>query len=68
MSHFIMNMFVVNIKCSSKTQVQTAYKENRRYLFCAKAIYKTQAETGKIKGHYLNATAGTCAEMDQMIV
>ncbi|KAI3956675.1 hypothetical protein MKW92_017307 [Papaver armeniacum] len=28
-----------------------------RFLFCAEAIYKTQAETGEIKGHYLNATA-----------
>ncbi|MFQ6634825.1 hypothetical protein Gotur_012256 [Gossypium turneri] len=33
------------------------------FLFCAKAIYKSQAETGEIKGHYLNATAGTCEEM-----
>ncbi|KAL6496097.1 hypothetical protein OROHE_027531 [Orobanche hederae] len=30
-----------------------------RFLFCAEAIYKTQAETGEIKGHYLNTTAGT---------
>ncbi|GFP97105.1 ribulose-1,5-bisphosphate carboxylase/oxygenase large subunit, partial [Phtheirospermum japonicum] len=34
-----------------------------RFLFCAEAIYKAQAETGKIKWHYLNATAGTCKEM-----
>ncbi|TYH52274.1 hypothetical protein ES332_D09G015200v1 [Gossypium tomentosum] len=27
------------------------------FLFCAEAIYKSQAETGEIKGHYLNATA-----------
>ncbi|KAL0814722.1 hypothetical protein Bca101_071165 [Brassica carinata] len=33
------------------------------FLFCAEAIYKAQAETGEIKGHYLNATAGTCEEM-----
>jgi ribulose 1,5-bisphosphate carboxylase large subunit-like protein len=24
---------------------------------------KSQAETGEVKGHYLNATAGTCEEM-----
>ena len=30
-----------------------------RFLFVAEAIYKAQAETGEIKGHYLNATAGT---------
>ena len=29
-----------------------------RFLFCAEAIYKAQSETGEIKGHYLNATAG----------
>ncbi|XP_065851210.1 ribulose bisphosphate carboxylase large chain [Euphorbia lathyris] len=34
-----------------------------RFLFCAEAIFKSQAETGEIKGHYLNATAGTCEEM-----
>ncbi|KAL3500716.1 hypothetical protein ACH5RR_039809 [Cinchona calisaya] len=28
------------------------------FLFCAEAIYKAHAETGEIKGHYLNATAG----------
>ena len=35
-----------------------------RFLFVAEAIYKSQAETGEIKGHYLNATAGN---VDQMI-
>jgi len=34
-----------------------------RFCFVAEAIYKSQAETGEIKGHYLNATAGTCEEM-----
>ncbi|KAL2942372.1 Ribulose bisphosphate carboxylase large chain [Bienertia sinuspersici] len=34
-----------------------------RLLFCAEAIYKAQAETGEIKGHYLNATAGTREDM-----
>jgi ribulose-bisphosphate carboxylase large chain len=34
-----------------------------RFLFVAEAIYKSQAETGEIKGHYLNATAGTSEEM-----
>jgi ribulose-bisphosphate carboxylase large chain len=27
-----------------------------RFLFVAEAIYKSQAETGEVKGHYLNAT------------
>ncbi|KAJ0718850.1 putative ribulose-bisphosphate carboxylase [Helianthus annuus] len=34
-----------------------------RFLFCAEAIYKAQAETGEIKGHYLNATTGNCEDM-----
>ncbi|KAH7519124.1 hypothetical protein FEM48_Zijuj08G0000100 [Ziziphus jujuba var. spinosa] len=29
-----------------------------RFIFCTKAIYKAQAETGEIKGHYLNAITG----------
>jgi len=39
-----------------------------RFLFCAEAIFKSQAETGEIKGHYLNATAGTCEEMMKKVV
>ena len=34
-----------------------------RFLFIAEAIYKSQAETGEVKGHYLNVTAGTAEEM-----
>jgi len=34
-----------------------------RFLFVAEAIFKSQLETNEIKGHYLNATAGTCEEM-----
>ena len=30
-----------------------------RFLFVSEAIYKALAETGEVKGHYLNATAGT---------
>nr|WMW19179.1 ribulose-1,5-bisphosphate carboxylase/oxygenase large subunit [Hibiscus syriacus] len=37
------------------------YRDN--FLFCAEAIYKAQAETGKIKGNYLNAIVGTCEEI-----
>ncbi|KAL6530925.1 hypothetical protein OROHE_014407 [Orobanche hederae] len=44
-------------------QVERDKLNKNRFLFCAEAIYKTQAETGKIKGHYLNTTAGTCEEM-----
>jgi ribulose 1,5-bisphosphate carboxylase large subunit-like protein len=38
-----------------------------RFLFCAEAIYKSQAETGEIKGHYLNATAGTCVKFRETL-
>jgi ribulose-bisphosphate carboxylase large chain len=34
-----------------------------RYLFVMDAIKKSQAETGEIKGHYLNVTAPTVEEM-----
>ena len=34
-----------------------------RFLFVAEAIFKSQQETREIKGHYLNATAGTCEEI-----
>jgi ribulose-bisphosphate carboxylase large chain len=34
-----------------------------RFLFVAEATMKSQAETGEIKGHYLNATAGNVEEM-----
>ena len=36
-----------------------------RFLFCAEALYKAQAETGEIKGHYLNTTAGTCKKLEK---
>ncbi|MCO5592785.1 hypothetical protein L7F22_046788 [Adiantum nelumboides] len=32
-------------------------------LICSRSPFQIQAETGEIKGHYLNATAGTCEEM-----
>jgi len=34
-----------------------------RFLFVGEATYKAQAETGEVKGHYLNATAGTSEGM-----
>jgi ribulose-bisphosphate carboxylase large chain len=34
-----------------------------RFLYCMEAVNKSQAETGEIKGHYLNITAGTMEEM-----
>jgi ribulose-bisphosphate carboxylase large chain len=34
-----------------------------RYLHCMEAVNRAQAETGEIKGHYLNVTAATMEEM-----
>ncbi len=34
-----------------------------RFLYCMEAVNKAQAETGEIKGTYLNVTAGTMEEM-----
>ncbi len=34
-----------------------------RYLHCMEAVNRAQAETGEVKGHYLNVTAGTMEEM-----
>jgi ribulose-bisphosphate carboxylase large chain len=34
-----------------------------RFLFCMEAVNRAQAETGEIKGHYLNVTAGTMEQM-----
>src|SRR5246127_4413190 len=34
-----------------------------RFLFCMEAVNKAQAETGEVKGHYLNVTAATMEDM-----
>src|SRR5512146_1931574 len=34
-----------------------------RFLFCMEAVKRAEAETGEIKGHYLNVTAGTMEDM-----
>jgi ribulose-bisphosphate carboxylase large chain len=34
-----------------------------RFLYCMEAVNKATAETGEMKGHYLNITAGTMEEM-----
>ncbi len=34
-----------------------------RYLFAMEAVNRAEAETGEVKGHYLNVTAGTMEEM-----
>jgi ribulose-bisphosphate carboxylase large chain len=34
-----------------------------RFLYCMEAVNKAQAETGEVKGHYLNVTAATMEDM-----
>jgi ribulose-bisphosphate carboxylase large chain len=34
-----------------------------RFLYCMEAVNKASAQTGEVKGHYLNVTAGTMEEM-----
>ena len=34
-----------------------------RFLFCMEGVNRAKAETGEIKGHYLNVTAGTMEDM-----
>ncbi|MEU6574805.1 form I ribulose bisphosphate carboxylase large subunit [Streptomyces sp. NPDC046805] len=34
-----------------------------RFLFCMEAVNRAQAETGEVKGHYLNVTAATMEDM-----
>jgi ribulose-bisphosphate carboxylase large chain len=34
-----------------------------RFLYCMEAVNKAEAETGEIKGHYLNVTAATMEDM-----
>ena len=34
-----------------------------RFLFCMEAVNRAMADTGEIKGHYMNVTAGTMEEM-----
>ena len=39
-----------------------------RFLLYVEPIFKSQAETGEIKGNYLNAIVGTCKEMIKRVV
>src|SRR5213080_583000 len=34
-----------------------------RFLYCMEAVNRASAETGEVKGHYLNVTAGTMEDM-----
>ncbi|CAN6440725.1 unnamed protein product [Victoria cruziana] len=51
------------IKDDENVNSQLFMRWRDHFLFCTEAIYKAHAETGEIKGHYLNATASTSEEM-----
>ncbi len=51
------------VKDDENTNSQPFMRWRDRYLFCMEAVNKAIAETGEIKGHYLNVTAATMEEI-----
>lgn len=45
------------------TVIHNLPRRRSRFLSLVEANYKAQSETGEVKGHYLNATTGTCEVM-----
>jgi ribulose-bisphosphate carboxylase large chain len=50
-------------KDDENTNSQVFNRWRDRYLWCMEAVNKAMAETGEVKGHYLNVTAATMEEM-----
>jgi ribulose-bisphosphate carboxylase large chain len=50
-------------KDDENTNSQVFNRWRDRYLWCMEAVNKAMAETGEVKGHYLNVTAATVEEM-----
>ena len=50
-------------KDDENTNSQQFMRWRDRYLHCMEGVNRAMAETGEIKGHYLNVTAGTMEEM-----
>jgi ribulose-bisphosphate carboxylase large chain len=50
-------------KDDENTNSQVFNRWRDRYLWCMEAVNKASAETGEVKGHYLNVTAATMEEM-----
>lgn len=50
-------------KDDENTNSQPFMRWRDRFLFCMEAVNRAQAETGEIKGHYLNVTAATMEDM-----
>jgi hypothetical protein len=53
---FVVDLILQKMMKTSILNLSVCWRDH--FLFVAEAIYKSQAETGEIKGHYLNATAG----------
>jgi ribulose-bisphosphate carboxylase large chain len=51
------------VKDDENANSQPFMRWRDRYLHCMEAVNRAMAETGEIKGHYLNVTAGTMEEM-----
>jgi ribulose-bisphosphate carboxylase large chain len=51
------------VKDDENTNSQPFMRWRDRYLFCMEAVNKAMAETGEIKGHYLNVTAASMEEI-----
>lgn len=51
------------VKDDENTNSQPFQRWRDRYLFVMEAVHKAMAETGEIKGHYLNVTAATMEDI-----
>jgi ribulose-bisphosphate carboxylase large chain len=51
------------VKDDENTNSQPFMRWRDRYLFCMEAVNKAMAETGEIKGHYMNVTAASMEEI-----
>ncbi|HUY60796.1 MAG TPA: form I ribulose bisphosphate carboxylase large subunit [Candidatus Dormibacteraeota bacterium] len=51
------------VKDDENTNSQPFMRWRDRFLFCMEAVNRASADTGEVKGHYLNVTAATVEEM-----
>src|ERR1700737_3651834 len=51
------------VKDDENINSQPFNRWRERYLYCMEAVHRAMAQTGEIKGHYLNVTAGSMEQM-----
>jgi len=51
------------VKDDENINSQPFNRWRERYTYCIEAVHRAEEETGEIKGHYLNVTAGTMEDM-----